>query len=81
MDDMLTGPAPTAPALVPLERYNFRHFRPRHLLVDAKLTLQAAGIQPGEMAPDFELPRADGGTLRLSALRGRPVLVRFGSFT
>ncbi len=36
---------------------------------------------PGEVAPDFKLPRAGGGTLRLSELRGRPVLLHFGSFT
>ena len=28
-------------------------------------------LQPGELAPDFELPRADRGTLRLAELRGR----------
>ncbi|HWH36716.1 MAG TPA: TlpA disulfide reductase family protein [Candidatus Limnocylindrales bacterium] len=31
----------------------------------------------GQPAPDFELQRLDGGTLRLSELRGRPVIVNF----
>jgi hypothetical protein len=37
----------------------------------------------GEHAPDFELPllHGDGRTLRLSALRGWPVALIFGSYT
>ena len=31
----------------------------------------------GQSAPDFELTTLDGGTVRLSALRGRPVVVNF----
>jgi len=34
-------------------------------------------IQPGEQAPDFELPDQDGSPVRLSALRGQPVVVYF----
>lgn len=63
------------------EAYNFEHFRREHLLRDGRRTLTNAGIRPGEPAPDFELSRADGDGLRLSALRGRPVLLHFGSFT
>lgn len=66
---------------LPLEEYNFEHFRTRHLAYDAQATVRVCGIRPGEMAPDFELPMVGGGTLRLSALRGRPVLLHFGSFT
>ena len=62
--------------------YNFEHFRTKHLAQDARRTVVAEGIRPGEPAPDFELPRADGaGTVRLTDLRGRPVLLHFGSFT
>ena len=31
----------------------------------------------GETAPDFALPRLDGGSLRLSDLRGKPVIINF----
>lgn len=65
----------------PLDEYNFEHFRMKHLVRDARRTLHEEGVRPGELAPDFELPRVDGGTLRLTELRGRPVLLHFGSFT
>jgi hypothetical protein len=66
---------------VSAEEYNYEHFRTKHLLADAVATARSRGIRPGEVAPDFELPRVDGGMLRLTALRGRPVLLRFSSFT
>jgi peroxiredoxin Q/BCP len=34
-------------------------------------------LEPGTMAPDFELPDSTGTPIRLSALRGRPVVVYF----
>ena len=34
-------------------------------------------LVPGDAAPDFALPTADGGTLRLSDLAGRRVIVYF----
>jgi peroxiredoxin Q/BCP len=34
-------------------------------------------LEPGTPAPDFELPDSDGAPVRLSALRGRPVVVYF----
>ncbi len=52
------------------DNYNFEHFRTKVLLHDAQRTIEARGIKPGETAPDFELPRVGGGTLRLSELRG-----------
>ena len=43
--------------------------------------------RPGDMAPDFELDLLDrgrkrtGDTVRLAALRGKPVALMFGSYT
>jgi peroxiredoxin Q/BCP len=34
-------------------------------------------IQPGEQAPDFELPNQDGEPVRLSGLRGQKVVLYF----
>jgi peroxiredoxin Q/BCP len=34
-------------------------------------------IEPGDRAPDFELPDQDGRAVKLSDLRGRPVVVYF----
>ena len=39
------------------------------------------GPHPGDPAPDFRLEDLDGNPLRLSALRGRPVVLEFGSYT
>jgi hypothetical protein len=39
-------------------------------------------LEVGDMAPDFTLPRTDhSGDERLSAYRGRPVVLVFGSYT
>lgn len=42
----------------------------------------AGDIEPGDLAPDFELGTLDGQSkVRLSSLRGRPVVLLFGSYT
>lgn len=64
-----------------VEDYNYAHFRLKHYLLDFQGTAVGRGIQPGEMAPDFEAARVGGGSVRLSELRGKPVLLHFGSFT
>ena len=46
---------------------------PQGALAPADLNRVAAGV----MAPDFELPSAAGGTLKLSSLRGKTVLLVF----
>ena len=35
----------------------------------------------GEPMPDFTLPLLDGGELTLSSLRGKPMMIEFGSVT
>ncbi len=64
------------------DTYNYEHFRITHILADGAATVAMRGIHPGEVAPDFTLPHADGsGLLTLSHLRDKPVLLRFGSTT
>ena len=52
--------------------------------------LSTAKVAVGDVAPDFSLPEYEagsgglaptGGTVTLSALRGRPVVLVFGSYT
>ncbi|MGZ4394747.1 MAG: redoxin domain-containing protein [Gaiellaceae bacterium] len=63
--------------LDPAEDLNFRHFRMRHMVAE----LLRTGLPPGSEAPDFELPCTDGTLVRLSDLRGQPVLLHFISYT
>ena len=80
---MVTGNFRTAAATDPreLQRYNYEHFWLKHLLADLLRTARGEGAQPGSEAPDFELETTQGERVRLSALRGRPVLLHFGSAT
>ena len=43
--------------------------------------LLRTGLPPGAEAPDFELPSTDGARVRLSSLRGKPVVLHFVSYT
>ncbi len=63
------------------ENYNFEHFKTGILLRDAQRTIEARGIAPGNLAPDFELPQIGGGSVRLSDLRGKPTILHFGSYS
>jgi hypothetical protein len=43
---------------------------------------RAGTVQPGDMAPDFSLPTQDHlSEVALSSLRGKPVVLVFGSYT
>jgi hypothetical protein len=43
---------------------------------------RAGSLEVGDMAPDFTLPRQDKtGSVQLSAFRGKPVVLIFGSYT
>ena len=64
-----------------LRKYNYEHFWPKHLFADLWRSVRGEGLQPGSEAPDFELESTEGDWLRLSALRGRPVVLHIGSFT
>ena len=64
-----------------LNEYNYEHFRPKHLLADLWKTLRGEGLRLGTLAPDFELKSTEGERVRLSTLRGQPVMLRFGNFT
>lgn len=39
------------------------------------LTVMTTRLQPGDSAPDFDLPTADGDRLSLSSLKGRKVIL------
>ncbi len=61
------------------ETYNYDTFR-KHMMKEHMHF--PGGSQPGEMAPDFDLPTVDGGRSRLSQFRElRPVLIEFASIT
>lgn len=60
--------------------YNYPQFTTRVFLDDLRRTFRG-GPQPGARAPDFELPTTGGERVRLSGLRGQPVLLIFGSVT
>ena len=57
-----------------------KHFRDTEVAWQQLHDVNAPKV--GDLAPDFELPAARGnGRARLSALRGKPVALIFGSFT
>ena len=61
------------------EAYNYDTFR-RHMMQEDMHF--RGGPEPGRLAPEIDLPTADGGRFRLSEYCGkRPVLLEFGSIT
>lgn len=61
--------------------YNYVHFRTKHFVTDLVKSVRGEGIAPGAEAPDFNLPSTTGERIRLRDLRGRPVVLHFGSPT
>jgi peroxiredoxin Q/BCP len=49
----------------------------RELVATSHCVYDPPVIEPGDQAPDFTLPDQDGNPVRLSALRGRSVVVYF----
>jgi hypothetical protein len=61
------------------ERYNYDTFKREMFKEDLHFS---GGPEPGERAPDFDLPTNDGGRFRLSDYQGRrPIFIEFGSIT
>lgn len=42
-------------------------------------SLENSSLKVGDPAPDFELPTLEGGTMRLSQFKGKPVLLSIGA--
>lgn len=60
--------------------YNYEHFS--FSLEDEEFAHWLHdGPKLGEPAPDFDLPDLEGRRVRLSDLRGRPVVIEFGAYT
>ena len=58
------------------DEYNFEHFRTGILLEDGQRTVEARGIEPGVMAPDFELLEVGGEMLSDSRHSTHPAVSR-----
>jgi len=64
-----------------LLEYNYEYYESRHFLSDLARSMRKEGVLPGRESPDFELESTEGNRIRLSHLRGRPVLLHFTSLT
>ena len=73
---MATETRPEAPAQ---EAYNYPAFV-RSSAVGMSATFRNT-VRVGEQAPDFALTALDGATVRLADLRGKYVVLEFGSIT
>jgi hypothetical protein len=58
--------------------YNFETWRATN---EERAYFQKDVVKAGDPAPDFALPTLEGGEVRLSSLRGKPVVIEFGSIT
>ncbi len=57
--------------------YNYAEWKPSQ----AEFQLLKEIHHAGDVAPDFTLRLLDGGELTLSDLKGKPVVIEFGSVT
>jgi peroxiredoxin len=69
-----TAPGPSAPVATGNGAAHHHHEPDPSL---ARSRLNRSGLKAGALAPDFRLPRLDGGELTLNELRGRRVLLVF----
>lgn len=67
--------------LDPPDDFNFRHFRMRHTIAELLRGAAEHVVSPGQPAPDFVAAGVRGERVRLTDLRGRPVLLHFVSYT
>lgn len=81
MSDMTSASRAPEGSSKQLSSYNYGHFWLKHLVADLWRSLRGSGLQPGAQAPDFELASTEGEPVTLAGLRGRPVLLHFGSGT
>lgn len=61
--------------------YNYEHFHGRMLRKGMLFARRSQGARAGDLAPDFELHDLSGRHWRLRELRGKPVVLIFGSGT
>lgn len=64
-----------------VNEYNYDRFRSIYFIADLQRASRGDGILPGQEAPDFELVSTESDCVRLSAFRGRPVVLRFVNIT
>jgi thiol-disulfide isomerase/thioredoxin len=67
----------TLPALLFLRKGADDSISPARLLDTPPSGAARVGLDTGKLAPDFEISTPDGERVRLSNLRGRPVLINF----
>jgi hypothetical protein len=79
-DVVLTEQTQVAPPGESADAYNYESFDYASEAAELERWLRQ-GPAIGEPAPDFELADLDGNCVRLTDLRGRPVVLEFGSYT